>query len=425
MSLSGLVPLTLQATAQQGPVLLPSSIPSQTTPKDATPVKALDRNALGPILSFLSNKEIFSARTVCRAWSELPLLNKDCLALSGLPKAQPASPAHLTAVIESQPAPKQATTNIIKAIPNDVFGRILSFLPAKQITTCLHHVCKDWRNLSLVNDGCLDLSGVRDFTDSALKTILDKASGTRITSIHLPKCLTLTDAGFAHLSKLTSLSSLNLYFTDITDAGLAYLSNTSLSSLNLSWCNNITNRGLAHLSKLTSLRSLDLYNTRITDAGLAHLSNTSLSSLNLERCNIKDAGLAHLETLTSLSSLNLKFINITDAGLAYLSKLTSLSSLNLCGCSYIRGAGLAHLSKLTRLSSLDLSCCRNITDAGLAHLATLTSLSSLDLSCCRNITDAGLAHLSKLTLLSSLQLDHSGITLDTAKAFQAKLSIQR
>ncbi len=316
-----------------------------------------------------------------------------------------AQPAFVPA--SSRATPKSSTTGI-KAIPSAVFGRILSFLPAQQITICLHHVCQDWHKLPLVNDGYLDLSGLPNLSDSDLKTILDQASSTRITSINLSNCKKITDAGLEHLSKLTSLSSLNLDGCEnITDAGLAHLSKlTSLNSLDLSECHIITNAGLSHLSKLTSLNSLDLSECHIiTNAGLSHLSKlTLLSSLNLSRCNkITGAGLEHLSKLTLLSSLNLSFCyNITDAGLAHLATLTSLSTLSLIAAN-ITDAGLAHLSKLTSLSSLDLSL-QDITDVGIAHLTTLTSLSSLDLSDNENITDAGLEHLSKLILLSSLNL---------------------
>ncbi len=328
----------------------------------------------------------------------------------------------------SQTIPAHATTSI-KAIPSAVFGRILSFLPGREITHTLHNVCKDWRNLSLVNDGCLDLSGLPNLSDSDLKTILDKASGTRITSINLSSCSKITDAGLAHLSNLTSLSLLDLgYCRNITDAGLAHLSKlTLLSLLDLRGCTNITDAGLAHLSKLTLLSLLDLgWCSNITDAGLAHLVTlTSLSSLNLYWCNnITDAGLAHLSKLTSLNSLMLAGCeNITDAGLAHLSKLTSLRSLNLSVCTNITDAGLAHLVTLSSLSSLYLGRCDKITDAGLAHLVTLTSLSLLLLNNCRKITDAGLAHLSKLKPLSSLHLMNCRKITDAGLAHLSKLTL--
>ncbi len=324
------------------------------------------------------------------------------MALSGLVPLTLQATVQLPVLTPSQATPKSAMTGV-EAISSAVFECIFTSFPAQQITP-VDQVCQDWCKLSLVNHGCLDLSGLPNLSDRDLKTILDKASGTCITFINLSNCKKITDAGLAHLETLTLLSSLNLTeCTNITDAGLAHLSKlTRLSSLNLSWCYNITDAGLAHLSKLTLL-----------------------SSLNLSQCyDITDAGLAHLSKLTLLSSLILNWCcyHITDAGLAHLSKLTLLSSLELGWCKNITDAGLAHLSKLTLLSSLNLSWCFKITDAGLAHLSKLTLLSSLDLRECVKITDAGLAHLVALTSLISLQLDDSwGVTFDAAKAFKKKL----
>ncbi len=391
------------------------------------------------------------------------------MSLSNLTPLTLQTPTQPAAELSPQTTSKQATTGI-KAIPSAVFGRILSFLPAQQITR-IHHVCKEWRNLPLVNDGYLDLSWLFNLTDSDLKTLLDGASGARITSLNLSCCKNITDAGLAHLKTLTSLTSIELCGTNITDTGLAHLGNltsltsielygrnitdaglvhlsklTLLSSLNLSVCRNITDAGLTHLSKLTllsslnlsrcdkitdagllylgtltSLTSLNLNQTNITDAGLAHLKTlTSLTSLDLSQTNITDAGLAHLKTLTSLTSLNLNYANITDTGLAHLGNLTSLTSIELYRTN-ITDAGLAHLGNLTSLTSIELYR-TNITDAGLAHLVNFTSLTSLNLSDCRKITNAGLAHLATLTSLTSLNLSDCKNITDAGLAHLATLT---
>ncbi len=284
----------------------------------------------------------------------------------------------------SKTTPKQATT-AIEAISKsrDIFGdtrgalgHIASFLSIQEIGI-VRSVCKASSKLSPVKDGFLDLSGLPNLSNDALKTILHeaRASGTAITSINLSNCKNITDAGLAHLSELTLLSSLDL-----------------------SGCPGIRGVGFAYLSKLTSLRSLNLSGCRITDAGLAYLSELKfLRSLNLSNCtDITDAGLAHLSKLTSLRSLNLSgCIRIRDAGLAHLSELKSLRSLNLRGCFKIADAGLAHLITLTFLRYLDLrGCSSNISDAGVAHLLTLPSLYLLNLNWLNtNITDAGFEHL--------------------------------
>ncbi|MBA2368347.1 MAG: hypothetical protein H0V82_04900 [Candidatus Protochlamydia sp.] len=67
----------------------------------------------------------------------------------------------------------------------------------------------------------------------------------------------------------------------ITDAGLAHISRlTTLQSLGLRYCKQITDAGLINFSSLTSLETLDLTgNEQIIGTGFAHLSN--LTALNL------------------------------------------------------------------------------------------------------------------------------------------------
>ena len=66
---------------------------------------------------------------------------------------------------------------------------------------------------------------------------------------------------------------------------------------------------------------VDLYGTQITDAGLVHLKGlTNLQTLNLDGTKITDAGLVHLKGLTSLETLSLNRTKVTDTGVAELQK---------------------------------------------------------------------------------------------------------
>lgn len=131
----------------------------------------------------------------------------------------------------------------------------------------------------------------------------------------------VTDAGLAHLERLSGLEELYLDSTQITDDGLAHLEGlTALQCLILD-DTQITDAGLGHLKGLTALKCLVLANTQVTDAGLAHLQGLiALQELYLINVQITDVGLAHLDGLTALQWLLLDNTQVTDDGLVQLRK---------------------------------------------------------------------------------------------------------
>ena len=76
-----------------------------------------------------------------------------------------------------------------------------------------------------------------------------------------------------------------------------------------------------HLKGLAKLENLQLFGTEITDAGLVHLKGlTRLEYLSLRGTQVTDAGLVHLKGLTSLGDLDLSRTKVTDAGVADLQR---------------------------------------------------------------------------------------------------------
>ena len=89
----------------------------------------------------------------------------------------------------------------------------------------------------------------------------------------------------------------------------------------------IGDEDLRSLDGMTSVKALDLYGTQVTDAGLVHLEGlTGLRSLNLGNTRVTDAGLVHLKKLVNLQTLNLNNTRVTDAGLESLRSLTQLKT---------------------------------------------------------------------------------------------------
>ncbi|MBM4043253.1 MAG: hypothetical protein FJ290_32595 [Planctomycetes bacterium] len=106
-----------------------------------------------------------------------------------------------------------------------------------------------------------------------------------------------------------------------------------------------SNEDLMHLKELRGLRRLELFGTQITDAGVAHLRNLKgLQRLDLGATQITDAGVAHLMELRGLQSLDLTRTRVTDAGLTHLKELKGLRWLGLWH-TQVTAAGIAELKK--------------------------------------------------------------------------------
>ena len=255
---------------------------------------------------------------------------------------------------------------------------------------------------------------------------------TSLKNLSLSKT-SITDASLAHLKEMSWLEELELYDTEVGDDGLAYLKGlTSLTRLILgsidrdSGISPITDAGLAHLSKLTRLKNLGLYRTCITDGGLKHLSGlANLETLSLNKTQITGEGFEFLNRLCPLTGLELDEIALTGAGLANLKPWSNtLENLDLTGIK-LNDADLAHLRGFKALKYINL---RNtpITDAGLVHIKDIMSLETLYFNG-TNITDEGLMVLKDLQNLERINVTDTLVTnigLENFKQASASRSIE-
>ena len=139
----------------------------------------------------------------------------------------------------------------------------------------------------------------------------------------------------------------------------------------------ITDGDLECLRGLTELRKLSLEDIQMTDAGMARLSElVKLESVNL-RDTVSDTGISRLVALQQLRDLNLSYTPIGDAGIAHLVALPHLRRLALDGTK-ITDAALGRLRVLPNLESIRLGYTK-ITDFGLRSLAGLVCLRELGL----------------------------------------------
>jgi len=135
----------------------------------------------------------------------------------------------------------------------------------------------------------------------------------------------VTDSDLSFLNNerkaLKQLSYLDLRLTHIGDAGVHHLRKlTSLQTLNL-FRTNLSDRGLKDLRDLRDLRVLLIGGTRVSDVGLVHLRRFDrLQKLSLFQTQVTDAGIPNLKVLSSLEQLLIRGTKITDLGAKELQK---------------------------------------------------------------------------------------------------------
>ena len=164
------------------------------------------------------------------------------------------------------------------------------------------------------------------FNDAAMAQLPALAG---LETLDLNGCA-ITDAGWVHLRKLTSLQSLYLHDIPVSDDALVNLEGLADLTVLMLGKSRVAGPGLAHLKPLVNLEVLNLSHSPITDDALTHLKGMEeLNTLGLEGTKVTDAGLVHLEPLAKLRVLNLSRTAVTDKGLGHLRHLTELRMLYL------------------------------------------------------------------------------------------------
>lgn len=244
----------------------------------------------------------------------------------------------------------------------------------------------------------------------------------------------ITDRGLGYLTELSSLCSLNLKATRVTDDGLLkYIPQLSkLQDLSLAYL-DISDRSLLALESLAWLESINLRHTAITNDAIVNLVNGkahSLRQLNLSNTAINDVALAECLPGSQLKKLLLIDTGITDNACKECADCAWLADLRL-DLTDITDDGVRHLANCAHLQSLELFQTRvadtslvwlsdtniehlglgytSITDAGIPSLTDFPALQSLDLQG-TSLTDKGLRFLSSATNLSRLRLEYTNIS---------------
>jgi Leucine-rich repeat (LRR) protein len=239
---------------------------------------------------------------------------------------------------------------------------------------------------------CVGDSDIAELTKLPALTKLD-LSETRIT-----------DRGLLDLKSAPNLTEFNLFYAElVSDQGIAVVKNLPhLKRLDPRGA-KITDSTLQLLNRLTSLESLDIAFTQVTDSGIGQLALPNLKELSPGGNKLTDAGLQCLRQMPALTSLDLRGAQRTDSGLWSVSltesdldaiaTLKNLRSLRLNG-EAVSARGLETLKGLNQLERLDLQACSRISDDAIPVLASLPGLRVVDVTA-SPVSEKSLAELRK------------------------------
>lgn len=192
-------------------------------------------------------------------------------------------------------------------------------------------------NTTIGDDGLKSLSGCKSLKVLALDNLwvgiagIESIAGlTELEELYLADTV-VDDDSVKLIAQFPKLKKLRLARTQVGDAALAALSKrTSLEELDLSEDALITNAGIAHLAKLSALKKLNLWRVQISNEGALMLAPlTKLEWLNLDNTKLSDDGLATLKEMKALTFLHLGSTQITEAGAPALFHLTTLKDLKI------------------------------------------------------------------------------------------------
>jgi internalin A len=142
---------------------------------------------------------------------------------------------------------------------------------------------------------------------------------------------------------------IDLHSTQVTDSDLSFLNNERKGLKDLRYLDlrltHIGDAGVHHLRKLTSLQTLNLFRTNLSDIGLGDLRDLrELRVLLIGGTRVTDVGLVHLRRFSYLQKLSLFQTQVTDAGIPNLKVLSSLEQLLISGTK-ITDLGAKELQK--------------------------------------------------------------------------------
>ncbi|MEO2017074.1 MAG: hypothetical protein ABGZ53_22190 [Fuerstiella sp.] len=247
--------------------------------------------------------------------------------------------------------------------------------------------------------------------------VLSSLNLTSIQTLKLNDCSWVDDDLLLHLVKYSTLQTLEIARTHITDDGVKRLLQLpELGWLNLSGCESIGDESLRVLSRAATLKQLSMSGHNLSVAAACRFQ---------QACPLKDLFIPLIEFPEMAPILErsrgaeaavfcrgiqgLRIYDDTGVDYSVLKHFPGLEFLQLTG-SGINTQTLSFLANMKQLDHLQLGG-ENVTDDSMQHLSGAINLTRLDLSG-TTISDAGVAHLLPLTKLRQLDLSGTNITED-------------
>ncbi len=195
-------------------------------------------------------------------------------------------------------------------------------------------------------------------------TGLAAIKGLGLTTLSFNNMKGVTRAGMESIAALPKLDVLHLQFAEI-DAELEALTKSKTLTLLALMKSKVTDVGAKSLGKITSLTELYLWKTEITDATLAALTGlTKLRVLYVSETKVTDAGMASVAKLGALETLWLDRTNVGDVGAGALAAHPKLKWFK-ADESKLTDAGVDKLLKIATLQTIEAKK-TGVTDAGMA-----------------------------------------------------------
>ncbi|KAK4363680.1 hypothetical protein RND71_018921 [Anisodus tanguticus] len=247
----------------------------------------------------------------------------------------------------------------------------------------------------------LSLSGCTELPDSGLALL--PLHGSKLLSLHLDCCFSITDNGLSSLaSGCSSLVILSLYRCNVTDYGLEALSNSclALEDLNLSYCSRISDYGVRAISEnCRHLRAIRIsYCRNLTGASFQGCSQT-LTYLEADSCRLEPNGIRIILSgggLEYLSVSNFTLCTRVDGPVAIsVGFAAKLRVLNFRLSRTIGDDCIMAIAKgCPSLQEWNLAICHEVKIAGWESIAShCHNLKTLHVNRCRNLCDRGLQAL--------------------------------